>query len=106
MIKEKWLSSVRFTTVQTHVDLSAVRENNGDFNIAELSRAVNTPQTNNITARAWLEKAGTIYKGHQSTYGAKADALYRDAEVYTGILCRYSPRDRNDKHIPKIWNRC
>lgn len=58
MISENWLSNVQFTTVQTHVDLSAVRESRGDYNLADLSLAVNTSQTNNITARAWLEKAG------------------------------------------------
>jgi len=75
MIKENWLSNVQFTTVQTQVDLSAVRENRGDFNIADLSQAVNTTQTNSITVRAWLEKAGTTYQDHQSIYGTKTDSL-------------------------------
>lgn len=59
MIRDKWLSDVHFTTVQTHVDLSAVRNSQGDYNVGDLSRAVNTQQTNDITVRAWLEKAGT-----------------------------------------------
>jgi len=66
MIKENWLSNVQFTTVQTQVDLSAVRESIGDFNIADLSQAVNTTQTNNITVRAWLTKAGATYQDYQS----------------------------------------
>ncbi|KAF8455030.1 P-loop containing nucleoside triphosphate hydrolase protein [Kalaharituber pfeilii] len=58
MIKENWLVNVMFTMVQTHVDLSSVRVTKGDFNLADLSYAVNTPQTNEITVRSWLEKAG------------------------------------------------
>ena len=57
MIKENWLSNVCFTTVQTNVDLSAVRQTRGDFDLAELSQAVNTAQANDITVKAWLEKA-------------------------------------------------
>lgn len=58
MIKDNWLTNVMFTTVQTHVDLSAVKQTRGDFNTADLSRAVNTNQTNDITVRSWMEKAG------------------------------------------------
>lgn len=58
MIEENWLSNVCFTTVQTNVDLSAVRQTRGDFDLAELSQAVNTTQANDITVKAWLEKAG------------------------------------------------
>lgn len=104
MIKDNWLSNAKFTTVQTQVDLSAVRETRGDFNLADLSLAVNTPQTNDITVKAWLEKASTTYKGHQSMDRTQANALYRESQVHTGILCRYSSRDRIGKQIPRTWN--
>ncbi|KAI9850188.1 MAG: hypothetical protein M1838_005997 [Thelocarpon superellum] len=59
MIHEKWLSDVIFTTVRSHVDLSHVRKGaHGDFQPGDLSRAVNTAQTNELTVRAWLARAG------------------------------------------------
>lgn len=58
MIGEKWLSDVIFTTVESKADLSGVRSAaNGDFQLGELSRAVNTAEINEITVRSWLAKA-------------------------------------------------
>ena len=58
MIGEKWLSDVVFTTVQSKADISLVKKAAaGDFQTKDLSRAVNTQQTNNITVRAWLSCA-------------------------------------------------
>ncbi|KAL3418360.1 hypothetical protein PVAG01_10076 [Phlyctema vagabunda] len=58
MIGEKWLSDVIFTTVQTKADISKVKKGaNGDFAPAELSRAVNTDEVNEITLRSWFAKA-------------------------------------------------
>ena len=60
MIKDSWLSNVIFTTVQTHVDLSSVRLTgvNGDFNTTDLAAVINTDQTNEVTVRSWLDRAG------------------------------------------------
>ncbi len=59
MIGEKWLSNVVFTTVQSKADISKVRDGaNGDFQPGELSKAINTDQTNELTVRAWLARAG------------------------------------------------
>lgn len=64
MIGEKWLSNVIFTTVQSKADVSGVRKGPaGDFQVADLSRAVNTLETNEITVRAWMARAA----GRQST---------------------------------------
>lgn len=57
MIEDNWLSQVKFTTVKTNVDLSRVKGTGGDFAVGELSKAVNTETTNEITVRSWLEKA-------------------------------------------------
>jgi len=59
MIKDGWLAKASFTTVQSGVDLSKVRSNakEGDFQINELSEAVNNQDANQITVQAWLEKA-------------------------------------------------
>lgn len=58
MIGEKWLSDVMFTTVKSKADISGVKKGaNGDFQQGELSRRVNTDETNLITVRSWLTKA-------------------------------------------------
>ena len=57
MIEDKWLADVRFTTVQSGADLSQVQTVRGDFQTASLSRAVNTPESNDITVRSWLSIA-------------------------------------------------
>lgn len=58
MIGEKWLSDVRFTTVQSKADISGVKKSaNGDFQPGELSKKVNTEEINLITVRSWLAKA-------------------------------------------------
>ena len=58
MIGEKWLSNVIFTTVESKADISKVKRTlNGDFQTGDLSRAVNTSETNDITVRAWLARA-------------------------------------------------
>ncbi|KIW24988.1 uncharacterized protein PV07_10664 [Cladophialophora immunda] len=58
MIGEQWLSDVMFTTVRSKADLSRVRSGkDGDFQTGQLSAAVNTEITNEITVRAWMEEA-------------------------------------------------
>ncbi|KAI9672504.1 MAG: hypothetical protein M1817_003270 [Caeruleum heppii] len=64
MIGEKWLTDVIFTTVQSKADISRVRKGAfGDFQTGDLSRAVNTDETNEITVRSWLARA----EGRRST---------------------------------------
>ena len=58
MIGEKWLSEVMFTTVESKADISKVKKGaNGDFQTGDLSKAVNVAQINEITVRAWLDRA-------------------------------------------------
>ncbi|KAK0735854.1 P-loop containing nucleoside triphosphate hydrolase protein [Apiosordaria backusii] len=61
MIKDKWLSDVVFTTVESKADLSKVKTKGaggtGEFDTASLSKAVNTPELNDIIIRAWFAKA-------------------------------------------------
>lgn len=59
MIGEKWLSDVMFTTVKSKADLSKVRSGkDGDFQTGQLSEAVNTEITNDITVKAWMDEGG------------------------------------------------
>ncbi|KAK3955433.1 DEAD box family helicase [Pseudoneurospora amorphoporcata] len=60
MIGDKWLSDVIFTTVDSAVDLRSVKKGaGGDFDIAQLSNAVNSEATNDIAVRTWYAKAGS-----------------------------------------------
>ena len=64
MIGEKWLSDVIFTTVQSKADISKVKSaSGGDFQLADLSRAVNKADINEATVRAWMARA----EGRKST---------------------------------------
>ncbi|KAG8361732.1 hypothetical protein FVEN_g1296 [Fusarium venenatum] len=64
MITKKWLSDVIFTTVESKVNLSEVSKGAfGDYLPGELSKAVNTSETNDITVRSWMAKA----QGRNST---------------------------------------
>ena len=58
MIEEKWLANVIFTTVQSRAKLTNVKTlKGGDFQISDLSRAVNTPETNEVTVSSWMARA-------------------------------------------------
>ncbi|EMR08045.1 hypothetical protein PNEG_03487 [Pneumocystis murina B123] len=58
LINEKWLSNVSFTMVNSHIDLSKIKDNQfGDFERKALSSTVNTRPTNDICVRTWMKKA-------------------------------------------------
>lgn len=60
MIRDKWLSDATFTTVESKADVSKVKSGvNGDFQSGDLSRAVNTDETNFLTVQAWIARAST-----------------------------------------------
>lgn len=59
MIEGNHLAGVIFTTVSSGVDLSKVKSRAGDFQTKALGEAVNKEESNTITVRAWLEKAGS-----------------------------------------------
>ena len=93
MIEGKWLADVRFTTVQSGADLSRVKTlNGGDFQTASLSKAVNTPESNDITVRSWLsiaaERKSTLVFCVDLDHVAALTAAFRahgiDARFVTG----------------------
>lgn len=105
MIGEKWLSDVIFTTVQSKADISRVRKATfGDFMPSELSRAVNTDHTNDITVRAWLARAkdrkSTIVFCVDIAHVTGLTAMYRkygiDAKFVTGDTHKKIRGDRLD----------
>lgn len=73
MIGEKWLSGVIFTTVQSKADVSSVKKGPaGDFQVGDLSKAVNTLESNEITVRAWMDRAA----GRKSTLVFCVDLIH------------------------------
>ena len=54
------LSESRFTTVQCEYELKDVKTDgaDGDFNTSSLSAVVNTQETNELTVRTWIARAG------------------------------------------------
>jgi superfamily II DNA or RNA helicase len=54
-IRNGWLADLRCIRVKTTTSLDNIHTLAGDFNQAELSKEVDTPQRNELIARAWLE---------------------------------------------------
>ena len=73
MIGDKWLSEVIFTTVESKANLSAVKHTRfQDFQIGDLSKAVNNQTSNEVTVRAWISKAAE----RKSTLGFCVDLAH------------------------------
>ena len=56
-IKDGFLVPLKGYRVSTQVSLDDVKVTAGDFQVAELSNAVNTPERNNLVVKAWKEQA-------------------------------------------------
>lgn len=97
MISSKWLSDVIFTTVESKADLSSVKRKgvggSGEFELASLSRAVNTIELNDIIVRSWFAKAA----GRHSTLVFCVDLAHVAALTqrfrHYGIDARYVTGD-------------
>lgn len=99
MMEKKWLSDVIFTTVKSKANLSKVKKaTSGDFQVADLSRAVNTQETNDVTIRAWMARAAdrkaTLVFCVDLAHVADLTATFRDH----GIDARFVTGD-TPKHV-------
>ena len=103
MIGDKWLSEVMFTTVKSHANLSRVRTGkDGDFQAGQLSKAVNTEETNEITVQSWLSEAGdrksTLVFCVDLSHVASLTSTFRkhgiDARYITGTTRKKERRER------------
>ena len=117
MIGEKWLSDVMFTTVKSKADLSMVRTGrDGDFQTGQLSEAVNTEITNDITFKAWKEEAGErkstlvfcVDIKHVTTLTAMFRRYGVDAQYITGATKKRVRGERLDafkgREFPVLLN--
>ncbi|KAL2036537.1 hypothetical protein N7G274_010722 [Stereocaulon virgatum] len=105
MIAENWLSKVIFTTVRSKADVSRVRKApTGDFQTGDLSKAVNTADTNEITVRAWMSRAANRHStlvfcvdlDHVSDLTASFREIGVDAKFITGNTPKQVRSERLD----------
>jgi ATP-dependent helicase IRC3 len=117
MIGEKWLSDVIFTTVKSKANLSRVKSGrDGDFQVGQLSRAVNNDETNEITVNAWLAEAGnrksTLVFCVDLKHVSSLTSMFRkhgiDAQYITGATRKSVRGDRlqafKDRKFPVLLN--
>ena len=117
MIGEKWLSEVMFTTVKSRANLSKVKPGrDGDFQVGQLSQAVNTDETNEITVKAWLSEAGerrsTLVFCVDLDHVSSLTSMYRkmgiDARYITGATRKAARGERlqafKDREFPVLLN--
>jgi ATP-dependent helicase IRC3 len=117
MIGEKWLSDVVFTTVKSKANLSRVKSGrDGDFQVGQLSRAVNNDETNEITVKAWLAEAGnrksTLVFCVDLKHVSSLTSMFRkhgiDAQYITGATRKAVRGDRlqafKDRKFPVLLN--
>ncbi|KAI7891280.1 P-loop containing nucleoside triphosphate hydrolase protein [Mucor mucedo] len=81
MIEQGYLSSMKVTTVNTHVDLENVGISKNDFKQSELSRAVNTDTRNEVIVSSWKKYA------HEQ--GRKSTLVFAVDIDHTVKLCNY-----------------
>lgn len=109
MIGEKWLSDVIFTTVKSKTDISQIKKaSNGDFQIKDLSRAVNTAETNEITVRAWEQRASarisTLVFCVDLNHVASLTACFREHGVDARFITSETPKQTRAQRLDAFKN--
>jgi ATP-dependent helicase IRC3 len=109
MIGEKWLADAVFTTVKSRVDLSKVEASaSGDFNPKQLSAAVNTETTNDITLRAWLSRAqerkSTLIFCVDISHVKALTAKFRQAGIDARYITSQSSKDLRTRELDSFRN--
>ena len=110
MIGEKWLSDVIFTTVQSKADVSGVKRGPaGDFQVGDLSRAVNTPETNEITVSAWMSRAAerksTLVFCVDLAHVADLTAAFRRRGIEAKFVTGDTPKRVRSERLDAFRNR-
>lgn len=110
MIGEKWLSDVIFTTVQSKADISGVKNaSTGDFQVGDLSRAVNTPETNDITVQAWLARAAdrqsTLIFCVDIAHVLDLTTAFRRKEIEAKYITGETPKQIRSEKLDAFKNR-
>ena len=104
MIDEKWLSNAIFTTVKSQANLSKVKKDRyGDFAIGELSAAVNTQMTNNVTVRAWLaharDRKSTLVFCVDINHAKELTEVFRSSGIDARYITSKTPKDVRSEQL-------
>ncbi|KAL4914130.1 P-loop containing nucleoside triphosphate hydrolase protein [Aspergillus aurantiobrunneus] len=110
MINENWLANAMFTTVRSGANLSSVRkERFGDFALGSLSKAVNTPGTNEITVRAWLahaaERKSTLVFCVDIEHTKRLTEAFRQSGIDARYVTGATLKATRDEQLDKFKNR-
>ncbi|KAI7866377.1 P-loop containing nucleoside triphosphate hydrolase protein [Spinellus fusiger] len=102
MIKKGWLSSMKVTTVETYIDLTKVATQYDDFNIGDLSKAVNISARNLTIVQSWKKYAqenrvATLLFAVDITHTVSICNLFREHGIEAEyITSKSSPIERHD----------
>ncbi|KAI5255188.1 DEAD/DEAH box helicase-like protein [Aureobasidium subglaciale] len=110
MIEGEWLSTASFTTVQSGADLSKVRSlgKQGDFQTGDLSKAVNSDETNQITVQAWLAQAqdrnATLVFCVDLAHVSSLTAMFRRFGVDARFITSDTPKQIRSERLEAFKN--
>lgn len=110
MIKDEWLAGVVFTTVDYKVDLSKIKLNqSGDFQLPELSKAVNTQQSIEVAIRSWMARAAdrgsTLVFGVDVAHVVAMTNTFRSFGVDAHLVTGDTPRAQRSALLDAFKNR-
>lgn len=104
-IKNKWLCRIKAFRVKTGIDIETVKDIAGDFHIADLAQAINTPQRNIAIVKTYKDRAN----GKQALVFAAdvehAEALYetfQQAGVRTGLILGSTDKKERGEQLQKF----
>lgn len=109
MIEDKWLSNAVFTTVKSQANLSKVKKDrSGDFALGELSAAVNTQMTNDVTVRAWLaharDRKSTLVFCVDINHAKELTQTFRNSGVDARYITSKTPKDVRSNQLLAFQN--
>ncbi|RKP06080.1 P-loop containing nucleoside triphosphate hydrolase protein, partial [Thamnocephalis sphaerospora] len=86
MINEGWLCKPDVLDIRTHVDISQVSIQHGEFQTSKLSNVINIKSRNSLIVKTYLEKAASTRKTTLVYAASRAHVLaLRNAFCYAGI---------------------
>ena len=113
MINDRWLCEGKFTTVSIQADLSNVEvsSNTNDFQIAQLSKVVNTDEVNKVVLATYLHKRAecnlksTLLFGVDIAHVKALHELFSRNNIKSGYVVSGTADDHRDAIINDFKNK-
>ena len=113
MINDKWLCEGKFTTVGIHADLSNVEvsSHTNDFQIAQLSKVMNTDEVNKVVLATYLHKKAeanlksTLLFGVDIAHVKALHELFSRNNIKSGYVVSGTADDHRDTIINDFKNK-